>query len=169
MAKKKSKAVKWYKRPIMKLEQRESDDVEIVASLDSIISFFQYMNSRMEENQKVLRLMDFQREDVYHEIELGASRNASDGYRMYKLLREISESRRVIKQESARIEPICLFLKQNPSFLEALEKLKTACEKRETAVETASYSYRTTIIADTFGASSIAQANTTHSINLTKQ
>lgn len=153
----------------MKLEQRESDDVEIVASLDSIISFFQYMNSRMEENQKVLRLMDFQREDVYHEIELGASRNASDGYRMYKLLREISESRRVIKKESARIEPICLFLKQNPSFLEALEKLKTACEKRETAVEAASYSYRTTIIADTFGTSSIAQANTTHSINLTKQ
>lgn len=129
MEKKKSKAVKWYKRPIMKLEQRESDDVEIVASLDSIISFFQYMNSRMEENQKVLRLMDFQREDVYHEIELGASRNASEGYRMYKLLREISESRRVIKQESARIEPICLFLKQNPSFLEALKSSKMLAKR----------------------------------------
>ena len=66
----------------------------------TIISIFQNVIKTYENNIEVIKQTEGELTDIEHEIELSNPKNARDGYKLYKELREIRIRRRVAKDEN---------------------------------------------------------------------
>lgn len=73
--------------------------------------------------------MDGQLLDIEHEIELSEPKNARDGYKLYKTLREIRLTRRKAKEENEIIAPFYNFIIQNKDYKNKLSQVQGEAQK----------------------------------------
>ena len=74
---------------------------------DAINAIYEH---RKELNSQ-LSIVDKKRMDVEHVMELSQDKNASEGYNLYKMMREVLRERRLIKDEMDELEVSVVYLK----------------------------------------------------------
>lgn len=112
------------------------------------------IRNEWKELHNRLSIADQKRMDVEHFIELSVNLNASQGYKAYRLLKEVLEERREIKNQIEELRPVFEFA--NAPFLtdikkksDVIKRIKNKHHLNENADELKKYNVR--ILTDVFG------------------
>lgn len=107
-----------------------------------------------KELHNKLSIADQKKSDVEHFIEINPNLNASQGYNAYKLLKEILEERRLIKNEIEELQPTLNFINNsqltNPVKKRELYEIIT--NKRDiNSNDAENKKYKVRVLTDIFG------------------
>ena len=125
--------------------------LELAKQLDEIIkNTYKY---RKELNSQ-LSLIDQKRTDVEHVIEISQDKNASEGYNLYRLMRDILRERRTIKDAMDEIDVLMRYLQSRgieainamPKTIEGIEN-KIKLHDQDERVRT----YQVRVMTEVFG------------------
>ena len=125
--------------------------LELAKQLDEIIkNTYKY---RKELNSQ-LSLIDQKRTDVEHVIEISQDKNASEGYNLYRLMRDILRERRTIKDAIDEIDVLMRYLQSRgieainamPKTIEGIEN-KIKLHDQDERVRT----YQVRVMTEVFG------------------
>lgn len=110
----------------------------------TIVTIFQDVIKTYENNIQVIKQMEGELLDLEHEIELSNPKNARDGYKLYKELREIRIRRRRAKDENQMLEDMYEYFKgqQGQVFKNKLQQIQGAAAKIENAQACRTYTPR---------------------------
>lgn len=110
--------------------------------IDRVIEYYKYT---LEEEER----LDKATQDVLHYIELSENLNAPEGYKAYKLLRDIRRKRRKIKDDHRVIKPLYIALTQTKIHERrslTLGNMEKACRYTD-----GDRHYNTRVMTDIFG------------------
>ena len=121
---------------------------------DSLFSTSEEIKAEWKDLSNKQSIADQKISDVEHFIELSNNLNASQGYKAYKLLKEVLEERRNIKDKIDELRPLLSFINKTPlinpkektSLIRGLNKVKN---NNDNASEVKSYKVR--VLTDIFG------------------
>lgn len=110
----------------------------------TIISIFQNVIKTYESNIEVIKQTEGELTDIEHEIELSSPKNARDGYKLYKELREIRIRRRVAKDENQILKDTYEYFKsqQGQAFKNKIQQLQSNAAKLREVQEHRTYTPR---------------------------
>ena len=110
----------------------------------TIVTIFQDVIRTYENNIKTIKQAEGELTDLEHEIELSNPKNARDGYKIYKELREIRIKRRTAKDENQLLQDMYDYFKsqQGQSFKSKLQQIQGAAAKIENAQSCRTYTPR---------------------------
>ena len=99
----------------------------------TVVTMFQDVIRRYESNIEIIRQTEGELLDLEHEIELSNPKNARDGYKMYKELREIRIRRRIAKDENQILQDMYDYFKsqQGQTFKNKLQQIQGSAAKIE--------------------------------------
>lgn len=107
-----------------------------------------------KELHNKLSIADQKRSDVEHFIEINPNLNASQGYKAYRLLKEVLEERREIKNQINELHPVLDFVNGsqlvNPTKKNKLYQTITARRDNNNG-DAENKRYRVRILTDVFG------------------
>lgn len=107
-----------------------------------------------KELHNKLSIADQKRSDVEHFIEINPNLNASQGYNAYRLLKEVLEERRAIKNKIDELKPTLDFI-NNSQLTNPVKKnqlYKSITTKRDNnSNEAENKRYRVRVLTDLFG------------------
>lgn len=95
----------------------------------SIVQIFKDVISTYEYNQTIIKQTELEQTDLEHEIELGGPKNARDGYKLYKELRDVRQRRRKAKDENDLLEELYDFLKTQQNFKNKISQIQGSTAK----------------------------------------
>lgn len=72
---------------------------------NDIISNFELIDTQVVELKNMAKMLDRELVKCYHEIEV-SNANASEGYMFYKKLKDILQTRRIVKMELGSLEKV---------------------------------------------------------------
>ncbi len=107
----------------------------IVDQYDSVVNIY-------EEAKASKAHYDDVQQDLLHEIEWGNC-NASEGYKLYKRLKECRIQRRIAEIQAEVLYPLYELLKTKGNFKKQLEKAKAECALKSKALSKRGYHCRT--------------------------
>ena len=90
----------------------------------SIITTFKDVIFTYENNIDVIKRCEDEQMDLEHEIELAAPKNAREGYKLYKELREVRLRRRKAKDENQLLHELYNYLKKNLDFNNKMKQIQ---------------------------------------------
>lgn len=107
----------------------------------TIVTIFQDVIRTYENNIEIIKQTEGELLDLEHEIELSNPKNARDGYKIYKELREIRVRRRTAKDENQMLEDMYDYFKgqQGQAFKNKLQQIQGAAAKIENAQSCRTY------------------------------
>ena len=110
----------------------------------TIVTIFQDVIRTYENNIETIKQAAGELTDLEHEIELSNPKNARDGYKIYKELREIRIKRRTAKDENQLLQDMYDYFKsqQGQSFKSKLQQIQGAAAKIENAQSCRTYTPR---------------------------
>lgn len=110
----------------------------------TIISIFQNVIKTYESNIEIIKQTEGELTDIEHEIELSSPKNARDGYKLYKELREIRIRRRVAKDENQILKDTYEYFKsqQGQAFKNKIQQLQGGAAKLREVQEHRTYTPR---------------------------
>ena len=110
----------------------------------TIVTIFQDVIRTYENNIETIKQAEGELTDLEHEIELSNPKNARDGYKIYKELREIRIKRRTAKDENQLLQDMYDYCKsqQGQSFKSRLQQIQGAAAKIENAQSCRTYTPR---------------------------
>lgn len=110
----------------------------------TIVTIFQDVVKTYEHNIEIIKQAEGELLDLEHEIELSSPKNARDGYKLYKELREIRIRRRTAKDENQMLEDMYDYFKgqQGQAFKSKLQQIQGAAAKIENAQACRTYTPR---------------------------
>ena len=110
----------------------------------SIIQMYQSVTTTYELNQDIIRQADEETQDLLHELELSNPKNAVDGYKVYKQLREVRRRRRLAKDECALMKDMYEYFKSQPAqqFKKEIQKVQSNSAKEADHQEKRQYTPR---------------------------
>ena len=110
----------------------------------TIISIFQNVIKTYENNIEIIKQTEGELTDIEHEIELSSPKNARDGYKLYKELREIRIRRRVAKDENQILKDTYEYFKsqQGQAFKNKIQQLQGGAAKLREVQEHRTYTPR---------------------------
>lgn len=110
----------------------------------TIVTIFQDVVKTYERNIEIIKQAEGELLDLEHEIELSSPKNARDGYKLYKELREIRIRRRTAKDENQMLEDMYDYFKgqQGQAFKNKLQQIQGAAAKIENAQACRTYTPR---------------------------
>lgn len=110
----------------------------------TIISIFQNVIKTYESNIEIIKQTEGELTDIEHEIELSSPKNARDGYKLYKELREIRIRRRVAKDENQILKDTYYYFKsqQGQAFKNKIQQLQGGAAKLREVQEHRTYTPR---------------------------
>jgi len=95
-----------------------------------------------ELNEQVIRDTEGELMDLEHEIELSEARNAAEGYKLYKDLRDTRIRRRKAKNENAGMKELYQYFKSNDNFKRGLKNVRSQVIQAYNTVENQEYKPR---------------------------
>lgn len=90
-------------------------------------------------NLEIIKNAEEEMNDLNHEIELSSPKNARDGYKSYKELREVRLKRRKAKDENELMEEFYKYLNQNSDFKNKLPQIQGSTRKLSDAQQKRTY------------------------------
>jgi hypothetical protein len=116
------------------------------AIVSNFLSFLESLSNRYAYNSNLQQSCENDQEDLLHEIELGADKNAYDGYRIYNKIREVRNIRRTCKDENEILQPIVDYLKRNQQLFADLDKLHKVCNGKMVVLSKRKYLLRGNVV-----------------------
>ena len=120
---------------------------QLKSSFDEVFAY----RRELGEN---LSLVDKKRSDVEHFMEISQDKNASEGYALYKMLREILRERREIKNEIDELDILIKWIREKGiAENHNLGKTITEVESKiaHNSSEESAKSYRVRVLTEVFG------------------
>lgn len=110
----------------------------------TIVTIFQDVIKSYEHNQELIKQIEEELNDINHEIELSESKNAYQGYLMYKEIRDLRIRRRTAKEEVELLKEMYEFLKSQPgqAFKTKIQSIQGNSAKLRTTQESRTYQPR---------------------------
>ena len=90
----------------------------------SIITTFKDVIFTYENNIDIIKRCEDEQMDLEHEIELASPKNAREGYKLYKELREVRLRRRKAKDENQLLHELYNYLKKNLDFNNKMKQIQ---------------------------------------------
>ena len=103
----------------------------------TIITIYQDVIKTYENNQKTIKEIEEELNDVNHEIELSAPKDMYKGYMLYKTIRELRLKRRCAKEENELMEEMYNYITSQSGieFKNRMQKIQghsiNICKKQE--------------------------------------
>lgn len=107
----------------------------------TVITIFQDVVRTYERNEEVIRQAEGEMLDLEHEIELSNPKNARDGYKLYKELRDVRIRRRVAKDENQILQDMYDFFQsqQGQAFKSKIQAIQGNSAKLRSMQERRTY------------------------------
>ena len=96
---------------------------------------------RYESNEAQIEQLTKLRQDLLHFLE-SSRLDIQKAYKLYVEIREMSQSRRTLKNENCSIKPLYDYLKQNKALLNEIGQVQGNCKNQENCVNNATYTAR---------------------------
>jgi len=93
---------------------------------------------RYESNEAQIEQLTKLRQDLLHFLE-SSRLDIQKAYKLYVEIREMSQSRRTLKNENRSIKPLYDYLKKNNILLNEIGQVQGNCKSQETAVTNSIY------------------------------
>lgn len=92
----------------------------------TIIQVFQNVTKNYEQNLEIIKQTEGELQDLMHEIELSAPKNAAAGYNLYKEIRELRIKRRAAKESNELLKDMYDFLmsQQGQAFKSRIQSIQ---------------------------------------------
>ena len=92
----------------------------------TIVRIFQEVIKTYENNEEIIKQSEGELTDLEHEIELSNPKNARDGYKIYKELREVRIRRRAAKDENQILRDMYEYFKgpQGQAFKTKIQQIQ---------------------------------------------
>lgn len=92
----------------------------------TIVTIFQDVIKTYENNVEIIKQAEGELTDLEHEIELSSPKNARDGYKIYKELREVRIRRRTAKDENQILQDMYDYFKspQGQTFKNKMQQIQ---------------------------------------------
>ena len=97
--------------------------------ITTVVSVFNNIKSAYELNIEIVRNIEDELNDLNHEIELSKPKNAMEGYKIYKEVRELRIKRRKAKDENAIMDELYKYLSQNTDFKNRIQQIQGTTRK----------------------------------------
>lgn len=121
----------------------EYDSLNPVDHLRSFVSFLRAVQSRFDDNYRIVGECDLQGQDILHKAEMGDDLDVKRGFKLYKIIREVRRKRRACKNENDLLRPICAYLEKHPDLISQLERLQGEVAQSQSAIDNRRYTMRT--------------------------
>jgi DNA-binding helix-hairpin-helix protein with protein kinase domain len=110
----------------------------------TIVTIFKDVAEKYEENVDIIKQIEGELQDLFHEIELSNAKDMYKGYLLYKEIRELRIKRRQAKDENELLEEMYDFLKEQSSqkFKNKLQQIQGNSAKIAKAQENRTYTPR---------------------------
>ena len=110
----------------------------------TIVTIFQDVIRTYENNIETIKQAEGELTDLEHEIELSNPKNARDGYKIYKELREIRIKRRTAKDENQLLQDMYDYFKSQAgqAFKTKIQQLQGSSAKQQNIIEQRTYKPR---------------------------
>lgn len=110
----------------------------------SIVTIFKDVTEIYERNAEIIKQAENELVDLEHEIELSNPKNARDGYKIYKEIREVRIRRRQAKNENELLKDLYDLLKEQSSqkFRNKIQQIQGNAAKIEKLQENRTYTPR---------------------------
>ena len=110
----------------------------------TIVQIYQDVIGSYERNVETIKQIEDELNDLNHEIELSSPKNARDGYKMYKEIRDLRIRRRQAKEENELMKDMYEYLKgQNAqNFKNKIQQLQGSSVKLREVQEHRTYTPR---------------------------
>jgi len=97
----------------------------------TIISIYQSVINRYENNLDIIKQAEEELNDLNHECELSEPKDMYKGYLMYKQIREVRQRRRLAKDENEILKDMYEFFKtqQGQIFKSSMQKIQSNAAK----------------------------------------
>lgn len=109
-----------------------------------IVTIFQEVIKNYERSLNVIKQTEAEINDINHEIELSAPKNAAQGYKLYKEIRELRIKRRTAKEESELLKDIYDYFQtpQAQAFKNKIQSIQGNSVKLRATQEARTYTPR---------------------------
>lgn len=115
-------------------------------SLSDFVKFCNSVISRYEENERLESECDAQTQDILHKIELGDDLGVVDGYKIYKLLRNVRRKRRQCKNQNDYYRPTYEYCVANRQVFNQLSQVQGRTKTIKSGIQSRQYTTRTSIL-----------------------
>ena len=102
--------------------------------------------ARYNANIECIKCRDDDTQDILHEIELSSSKNASEGYKLYRKLKYVREDRRRAKNENELLEPLVQWIAANKQTMNQLSQIQGKCNTKQQVIANRIYTPRGDIL-----------------------
>ena len=123
----------------------EYDSLNPIDHLRSFVAFLRAVQSRYDDNYRIVGECDLQGQDILHKAEMGDDLDVKRGFKLYKIIREVRRKRRACKNENDLLRPICAYLEKHPDLISQLERLQGEVAQSQSAIDNRRYTMRTDI------------------------
>ena len=110
--------------------------------ITTIVQIFESVRATYQTNNDIISQTDGELNDIEHEVELADPRNARDGYKLYKEMRDLRVKRRVAKDENTLLDELYKFFTNNNNFFNALKQIQGNAQKVFNAQQIRTYTPR---------------------------
>lgn len=124
------------------------DSLHPVESLKTFLAFLRSVTPRYNDNYAIVGEMDKSLQDVLHKIEMADDMGSVKGYEMYRKTRELRRMRRIAKNENELLEPLKVFIEQNPTFIPSFERMQGELAQSKERIDGLRYFPRTKVLEE---------------------
>ena len=114
--------------------------------ISEFLTFIRDAESRYNENLRLIEEYQAQKTDLDHYMELSENLTAAQGYKYYRLSREMWRKRRACKNEVELLQPLISFVESHPELINGLKELQGRCGKAKESIDQREYVVRTNIL-----------------------
>lgn len=110
----------------------------------TIVSIFTDVTKAYERNLEIIKQTEDELNDLNHEIELSEPKNAAQGYKLYKEIRELRIKRRTAKEEAELLKDLHEYLtsQQGQAFKSKIQSIQGNSVRLRTTQEQRTYQPR---------------------------
>lgn len=123
----------------------EYDSTHPEETIRNFVSSVKDMVARYENDKLRIFELEAQEEDLKHSMEILPNQKVSDGYKLYKKLREVRKERRSCKNEIDLLQPVYEYFHAT-EVLNKLSHVQGQCAIAREAIDGRVYSVRTDIL-----------------------
>ena len=125
------------------------DTTKPEATIKNFVANIRNMLSRYEGNTVRLLAIEEELQDIYHYMEISSNKKVSDGYKIYRDLRNLRRERRICKNENDLLQPIYDYFHAT-EVLNKLSWVQGECSRAKTVIDGRLYAVKTDILNEWF-------------------
>lgn len=133
-------------QPVLHSEE-EYDSLHPEETLKNFCSKVREMVSRYDADREELSRLENEMQDLLHYMEMSKNKNANEGFKLYKKLREVRKQRRIRKNEIELLRPVYEMFTET-KILDQMGNLQGQCKSIKQSIDNRGYFVRTDTLSE---------------------